>query len=136
MKYEKSCGAIVYTNINGKRLYLIEQMLGGHWGVPKGHIEENEKEEETALREIKEEVGLDVIIDTGFRAVETYSPKDGVIKDVVYFVAYSKSMDTAMQVEEVRDIKWVEMNEAIGLIEFQDMQKIIMKADAYLSKIN
>ena len=136
MKYEKSCGAIVYTNINGKRLYLIEQMLGGHWGVPKGHIEENEKEEETALREIKEEVGLDVIIDTGFRALETYSPKDGVIKDVVYFVAYSKSMDTAMQVEEVRDIKWVEMNEAIGLIEFQDMQEIIMKADAYLSKIN
>ena len=136
MKYEKSCGAIVYTNINGKRLYLIEQMLGGHWGVPKGHIEENEKEEETALREIKEEVGLDVIIDTGFRAVETYSPKDGVIKDVVYFVAYSKSMDTAMQVEEVRDIKWVEMNEAIGLIEFQDMQEIIMKADAYLSKNN
>ena len=136
MKYEKSCGAIVYTNINGKRLYLIEQMLGGHWGVPKGHMEENEKEEETALREIKEEVGLDVIIDTGFRAVETYSPKDGAIKDVVYFVAYSKSMDTAMQVEEVRDIKWVEMNEAIGLIEFQDMQEIIMKADAYLSKIN
>ena len=136
MKYEKSCGAIVYTNINGKRLYLIEQMLDGHWGVPKGHIEENEKEEETSLREIKEEVGLDVIIDTGFRAVETYSPKDGVIKDVVYFVAYSKSMDTAMQVEEVRDIKWVEMNEAIGLIEFQDMQEIIMKADAYLSKIN
>ena len=136
MKYEKSCGAIVYTNIDGKRLYLIEQMLDGHWGVPKGHIEENEKEEETALREIKEEVGLDVIIDTGFRAVETYSPKDGVIKDVVYFVAYSKSMDTAMQVEEVRDIKWVEMNEAIGLIEFQDMQEIIMKADAYLSKIN
>ena len=136
MKYEKSCGAIVYTNINGKRLYLIEQMLGGHWGVPKGHIEENEKEEETALREIKEEVGLDVIIDTGFRALETYSPKDGVIKDVVYFVAYSKSMDTAMQVEEVRDIKWVEMNEAIGLIEFQDMQEIIMKADVYLSKIN
>ena len=136
MKYEKSCGAIVYTNINGKRLYLIEQMLGGHWGVPKGHIEENEKEEETSLREIKEEVGLDVIIDTGFRAVETYSPKDGVIKDVVYFVAYSKSMDTAMQVEEVRDIKWVEMNEAIGLIEFQDMQEIIMKADAYLNKMN
>ena len=136
MTYEKSCGAIVYTNINGKRLYLIEQMLGGHWGVPKGHIEENEKEEETALRETKEEVGLDVIIDTGFRAVETYSPKEGVIKDVVYFVAYSKSTDTAMQVEEVKDIKWVEMNEAIDLIEFQDMQEIIMMADAYLSKTN
>ena len=136
MIYEKSCGAIVYTNVNGERFYLVEQMLGGHWGVPKGHIEGNEKEEETALREIKEEVGLDVIIDTGFRTVETYSPKDGFIKDVVYFVAYSKSMDTTMQAEEVKDIKWVKLKEAIDLIEFQDMQEIIIMADTYLSKAN
>ena len=136
MKYEKSCGAIVYTNINHKRLYLVEQMLGGHWGVPKGHVEENEKEEETALREIKEEVGLDVIIDSGFRTVETYSPKDGFIKDVVYFVAYSKSMDATMQAEEVRDIKWVKIKEATDLIEFQDMQEIMIMADTYLSKTN
>ncbi|MCI5483462.1 MAG: NUDIX domain-containing protein [Clostridiales bacterium] len=134
MIYEKSCGAIVYTNVNGERLYLVEQMLGGHWGVPKGHVEENETEEETALREIKEEVGLDVIIDSGFRTVETYSPKDGFIKDVVYFVAYSKSMDTTMQAEEVRDIKWVKIKEATDLIEFQDMQKIMIMADTYLGK--
>lgn len=136
MIYEKSCGAIVYTNVNGERLYLVEQMLGGHWGVPKGHVEENETEEETALREIKEEVGLDVIIDSGFRTVETYSPKDGFIKDVVYFVAYSKSMDTTMQAEEVRDIKWVKIKEATDLIEFQDMQKIMIMADTYLGKTN
>ncbi|MCI6435465.1 MAG: NUDIX domain-containing protein [Clostridiales bacterium] len=136
MIYEKSCGAIVYTNVNGERLYLVEQMLGGHWGVPKGHVEENETEEETALREIKEEVGLDVIIDSGFRTVETYSPKDGFIKDVVYFVAYSKSMDTTMQAEEVRDIKWVKIKEATDLIEFQDMQEIMIMADTYLGKTN
>ena len=136
MIYEKSRGAIVYTNVNGERLYLVEQMLGGHWGVPKGHVEENETEEETALREIKEEVGLDVIIDSGFRTVETYSPKDGFIKDVVYFVAYSKSMDTTMQAEEVRDIKWVKIKEATDLIEFQDMQEIMIMADTYLGKTN
>ncbi len=136
MIYEKSCGAIVYTNVNSERLYLVEQMLGGHWGVPKGHVEGNEKEEETALREIKEEVGLDVVMDTGFRTVETYSPKDGFIKDVVYFVAYSKSMDTIIQAEEVRDVKWVTLKEATDLITFQDMQKIIIMADTYLSKTN
>ena len=136
MIYEKSCGAIVYTDVNGERLYLVEQMLGGHWGVPKGHVEENETEEETALREIKEEVGLNVIIDSGFRTVETYSPKEGFIKDVVYFVAYSKSMDTVMQAEEVRDIKWVKIKEATDLIEFQDMQQIMIMADTYLCKTN
>lgn len=67
MIYEKSCGAVVYTRLNGERLYLVEQMLDGHWGVPKGHVEENENEVETALREIKEEVGLNVIIDSNFR---------------------------------------------------------------------
>ncbi len=136
MIYEKSCGAIVYTNVNGERLYLVEQMLGGHWGVPKGYVEENENEEDTALREIKEEVGLDVIIDSGFRTLETYSPKDGFIKDVVYFVAYSKSMDTTMQAKEVRDIKWIKIKEATDLIEFQDMQEIMIMADTYLSKTN
>ena len=136
MMSEKSCGAIVYTYVNGERLYLVEQMLGGHWGVPKGHVEANENEKETALREIKEEVGLDVIIDSGFRTINTYSPKDGVIKDVVYFVAFSKSMDTTMQVAEVKDIKWVKLKEAIDLIEFPSMQEILIMADNYLNKTN
>lgn len=134
MVREKSCGAIVYTNANGERLYLVEQMLSGHWGVPKGHVEANESEIETALREIKEEVGLDVIVDHGFRSIDTYSPKEGIIKDVVYFVAYSKSTDTTMQTEEVKDIKWVKLEEAIDLIRFPSMQEILVLADNYLSK--
>ncbi len=136
MMREKSCGAIVYTNANGERLYLVEQMIGGHWGVPKGHVEANENEKETALREIKEEVGLDVIIDCGFRTINTYPLKDGVIKEVVYFVAFSKSMDTTMQIAEVKDIKWVKLKEAIDLIEFPSMQEILIMADNYLSKTN
>ena len=136
MMREKSCGAIVYTYVNGERLYLVEQMLGGHWGVPKGHVEANENEKETALREIKEEVGLDVIIDCGFRTINTYSPKEGVIKDVVYFVAYSKSTDVTMQLEEVKDIKWLKLKEAINLIEFPSMREILILADDYLNKAN
>ena len=136
MIYEKSCGAIVYTNINGERYYLVEQMLDGHWGFPKGHVEEDETENETALREIKEEVGLDIQIDEGFRRVETYSPKADFIKDVVYFVAYSKSLDTTMQTIEVRDIKWVKLKEALDLIEYPNMQEIIRLADVYLDNID
>lgn len=136
MIYEKSCGGIVYTIVNRERLYLVEQMLDGHWGFPKGHMEENETEKETALREINEEVGLDVQIDEGFRRVETYSPKADFIKDVVYFVAYSKSMDTTMQTIEVREIKWVKLKEALDRIEFPNMQEILNLADDYLDKID
>ena len=45
MKYEKSCGAVVYKEDQGRRLYLIEHMALGHIPLPKGHVEEGETEE-------------------------------------------------------------------------------------------
>ena len=65
-----------------------------------------------------------------------YSPKADFIKDVVYFVAYSKSMDTTMQTIEVREIKWVKLKEALDRIEFPNMQEILNLADDYLDKID
>ena len=135
-QFEKSCGAVVFTRTAKGIEYVIVRSLEGYFGFPKGHCEADETEEETAVREIKEEVGLQVIIDSGFRMTETYSPKDGFIKDVVYFVAYSESMDTTMQAEEVQNIRWVKLEEAKELIEFRSMQEIIIMADAYLSKTN
>jgi bis(5'-nucleosidyl)-tetraphosphatase len=53
----KNLGAIVYTRINNVIKYVLVQQLEGFYGFPKGHIEQNETEVETALREIYEEVG-------------------------------------------------------------------------------
>ena len=58
MKYEKSCGAVIF---DGDKVLVIQQVKG-HWGFPKGHVENGETEIETALREIKEETNLDVEI--------------------------------------------------------------------------
>ena len=54
MKKEKSCGAIVYREKDGVEILLIKHKNGGHWAFPKGHVENKETEEETALREIWE----------------------------------------------------------------------------------
>ena len=62
MTREKSCGAVVYKIENDDIRILIEKMKLGHYSIPKGHVENNETEIETALREIKEETNLDVII--------------------------------------------------------------------------
>ena len=86
MKKEKSCGAVVIKKENDGIKFLIIRQHDDCWHFPKGHVEEGETEEETAIREIKEETNIDVEIDNGFRKVITYSPKAGVMKDVVVFI--------------------------------------------------
>lgn len=76
MTYEKSCGAIVYRKHHGNtEILLIKHINSGHWSFPKGHVEQGETEVETALREIKEETSLDVLIDPTFRETVTYFPE-------------------------------------------------------------
>ena len=63
MKMEKSCGAVVSRMTeNGREILLIRHMNGGHWAFPKGHVEKDETEEQTARREILEETGLIAMI--------------------------------------------------------------------------
>ena len=62
MLHEKSCGAIVYRKSHGNtEILLIKHVNSGHWSFPKGHVEGNETELETAQRENKKENGIDVI---------------------------------------------------------------------------
>ena len=57
--YERSCGAVVFRFINGERRFLlIKNKRSCHWGFPKGHVEKDETDEETAKREVLEETGL------------------------------------------------------------------------------
>ena len=57
MEKEKSCGAIIYNN---NKEVLIVKHNAGHWDFPKGHMEYQEDEFQTAIREVKEETNLDV----------------------------------------------------------------------------
>ena len=85
MIYEKSCGAVIYYETNGTRVYLVEKMLKGHNSLCKGHVEENEAEHETATREILEETNLEICFVDGFRECIEYSPYSGCTKEVVFF---------------------------------------------------
>ncbi|MFZ5500518.1 MAG: NUDIX domain-containing protein, partial [Candidatus Micrarchaeota archaeon] len=56
MPDEKSCGIVLFSE-DGGRLYLLLHYTAGHWDFPKGHVEADESEAETALRELLEETG-------------------------------------------------------------------------------
>lgn len=129
MTFEKSCGAIVFRKFHGNtEVLLIKHLNGGHWSFPKGHVEIGETEPETAIREIKEETGIDVIIDLSFREVVSYSPRKDTKKDVVYFLAKAKNYILNPQIEEISQIKWVEINVAQSSLTYDKDKKLINKA--------
>ena len=101
--FEKSCGAVIYTKLDGMRLYLIEQMQKGHRSICKGHMEKDESEHQTAAREILEETGLTVKFVEGFREIIEYSPYENCLKTVVFFLAYTDNMNVVSQEEEIKE---------------------------------
>lgn len=134
MRKEKSCGAVIYKYIDNELFILLLKHNLGHWSFAKGHVEDSETEQETAIREIKEETNLDVTINSDFRYVITYSPYEGAIKDVIYFLATTNSDNIKAQQSEISEIKWFKYEDAISMITYEDDRKVLMKAIEYLNK--
>lgn len=139
MNYEYSCGAVVFTRIDGEPHYVLvrakDQPEGCH-GFPKGHMESGETEEQTALREIYEEVGLRVRLLPGFRAVTEYtlpSPPD-TRKRVVFFLAEYEDQQVRIQESELASYALAPFDEALALTEFADSKQILTEAHDFLSK--
>lgn len=128
MKKEKSCGNIVFKKENGILKVLLVHHNLGHYGMPKGHVELGETEEETALREVFEETGISSYIIDGFRELITYSPKENVIKDVIYFVGETNDFETTPQISEVSEAFFTETSKAVELVTHEEEKKVLEKA--------
>ncbi len=59
---EKKAGAVVYASHEGELYFAFVHDIFGYWTLSKGSIEKDENEEQGAIREIKEEMGLDITI--------------------------------------------------------------------------
>ena len=125
LKKEKSCGCIILKD--GKVL-LIYEKIGQYWGFPKGHIENNETEIETAKREVKEEVGLDVEIDKEKRYELNYITDKGIDKTTVLYIAKPKSEKVVMQESEVEEVQWCDYETALKIISFDNLKDLFRKA--------
>ncbi len=134
MKTEYSCGAVVYTIINGKRKYVIITNKKGIYGFPKGHIEKGETKIETALREIKEETNLDVNLLDDFKESETIIKDEQRIKHITYFLASYNDQKIKPKEDEVSSVKLMSYDEAINLFQFDSRKEVLKKAEKFLNK--
>lgn len=117
---EKSCGAIIFND--GK--VLVVKQTSGFYGFPKGHVEIGETEKETAIREVKEETGLDIKIISDKRYTQSYIVKENVHKDVVFFIAKLENNNEKRQVEEIEEILWININEVENILTYDSLKEL------------
>lgn len=129
---EISAGAITYTMKDHVPFYLLIKDFHGNYGFAKGHLEKGETETQAAIREIKEEVGIDIRLDTSFREELSYIMPNGILKTSVYFLGCFKDQTPVKQPEEVDEICLLSYEEAMNLLSFDNMKGVLVKADQYL----
>lgn len=120
---EKSCGCIIIKD--NKVLLVCEKRRNNFWGFPKGHIEHDETEVETARREVQEEVGLNVEIDESKRYEIKYIVDDRIEKTAVFYVAKATSEEITKQEVEIADVKWCEFYEALDLLTYENTKEVL-----------
>lgn len=131
IKYEKSCGIILVNNDD----ILLLHYPSGHWDFPKGHVDGEEKEEDTARRELLEETGIsDVIFIDGFRYATSYHYRRGrhiYHKKVVYFLGKTNKIDVTIS-HEHQGFKWCNWKESLETLTFINSQSILTEAERFL----
>ena len=135
--YEKSAGAVIYKINNGKPLFLVTYSKKNYPGFPKGHIEKGETEETAAVREIKEEVGLNVTLKPNFRTSISYTIYDtNIQKEVVFFLAEIRENSTInIDLNELNKYEMVDFEQAKSILN-DDLMQVLSKAKNYIENNN
>ena len=136
MRYEKSCGAVIFRWEQGWNVLLIRHTKGRHISFPKGHVEAGETESQTAEREILEETGLRVRVDRRFRAENRYNIRPDTQKLVVIFAATTRQAEIIPQPEEIAEAFWLSVEDAENRLTYERDRKIMRDAYAHILKYN
>ena len=123
----KVCGVALFDD---NRVLLVKTRKG-NWGFPKGKAKIGETEEQTALRELKEETGITAELIPGFRDTGEYLSKDsGKLehKDLIIFVGKPKTLDIKLERRELLDADWFTQEDAIKKATHANTKRILEQA--------
>lgn len=138
MPAEKSCGAVIFK-LNGNRKYLLLHYEGGHWDFVKGHVERNESERDTVLRETQEEAGItDLAFIEGYRQPISYYYKRAgktVYKEVIFYLLESKTDAVRLSREHV-GFDWLSYDRAYERLTYKNAKETLRKAHEHLEKLH
>ncbi len=138
MPIQKLGGAVVYAIHDGTVYLALVHDVFGHWTLSKGKLEEGESVEEGTAREIKEEMGLDIVVMDQLAQNEYIAshPEDGKIrKQVTYYLAKSEYTPITLGTSGgLNDARWFDAKDILTLNFYNDILPIITKAIQILLK--
>ena len=137
---EVSAGGVVFRLRDGGVVDVVLILTHERrWQLPKGWIEDGESPEQTAVREVREEAGVDAEIvgplgDIEYQYVSTYDAEPARVRKRVHmFLLRYLSGTTDDHDDEVVHARWVEIVEAESLLAFKDEQRMMTKARELLA---
>jgi 8-oxo-dGTP pyrophosphatase MutT (NUDIX family) len=141
---ELSAGGLVYRRARGRVEVVLAARRSpdrGHlvWSVPKGHVEKGESMADTAVREVREETGLDAAIEEPLGDITYwYARRDGettlrIHKRVRFFLMRLIGGQFADRDDEMDDVRWFDLPTAIETIAFANERALLEQAAARLS---
>ena len=136
MSKVKSCGAIVYRKLGPEVEFIaVKSKANGHWGFPKGQMEKDENEKETAKREVFEETGLNISLLDGFRTKIEYILPESISKEVIFFIGRISEKSVNIQQEEIHEFKWLNYNNMLKLLTFENSKELLIEAKSFLNNL-
>jgi 8-oxo-dGTP pyrophosphatase MutT (NUDIX family) len=136
---EVSAGGVVYrTGDEGIEICLAARRTRRGelaWGLPKGAIEPDETPEEAALREVREESGLDARIEHDLGTIRYFYVWEGVRvrKQVRFFLMQATGGDVADHDEEMEDVRWFPVRRATKRAAYRGEREVLERAVGLLS---
>ncbi len=129
---ETSAGGVVYRKEEGTHLFLLIRDSYANWGFPKGHLEDGERAEDAAVREVREETGLaDLSLRGMIETIDWYFRFRGrlVHKVCHFFLMETTQSDTAPQrAEGITACQWVAFAEASDSISYANARQVLRHA--------
>ncbi|MBP1986783.1 bis(5'-nucleosyl)-tetraphosphatase [Halolamina salifodinae] len=133
-----SAGAILFRDTRGEREYLLLKSRPGDWEFPKGGVEGEEELQQTAIREVTEEAGIeDFRLIDGFRKEYDYvfeANGKTIHKTVHLFIARSFEASAELSSEH-RDMQWRDYEQALNTITQDGPREILEDAHDYLEDV-
>jgi ADP-ribose pyrophosphatase YjhB (NUDIX family) len=138
-KIETSSGGVVFRRSTEGTLFLLIRDPYENWGLPKGHLEEDETPEQAALREVAEETGLDRLAVVGeLPTIDWYFRDRGrlIHKFCHFYLVESADGEPVPQRDEgITDCVWRTFENAVETLSYANAREVLRAAGRYLDDV-